>query len=77
MKLKDLLKNQQNAQKIDIININIRFLLTRLITDSNQPKSISKTQKKIAKTYIIYIKPDLDSITQIIPQALIREILKN
>ena len=59
------------------MNINIRLLLIRLVIDSNQFRSISKTESRIVKTYIIYLKINSDSITQIISRAFIKEILKD
>jgi len=55
------------------MSMNIRLLLIRLVTDNNQPGSTPKTQRRIAKTHAIYIKPDSDSITQTIPRALIKK----
>ncbi len=59
------------------MNINIRLLLIRLVIDSNQFRSISKTESRIARTYTIYIEINSDSITQIISRAFIKEILKD
>ncbi len=57
--------------------MSIRLLLTRLVTGSNQSGFISETEPRIARTYIIYMEINSDSIAQTMPRALIREILKN
>ena len=59
------------------MSINIRLLSTRLATGSNQPGSTSEIESRIARTYIIYMEINSDFITQTIPRALIREILKD
>ncbi len=68
------------------MSISIRLLLTRLATGSNQPGSTSETQPRTARTHTIRMKTDSDSedkllviyrITQTMPRALTREILKD
>ena len=56
--------------------MNIRLLLIKLVTGSNQPRSTPETQRRIVRIYTIHIKPDSDFITQTIPRALIKEILR-
>ncbi len=59
------------------MNINIRFLLTRLAIGNNQPGFIPEIERRIVKIYIIYIEINSDSIIQTISRALIKKILKN
>ena len=68
------------------MSINIRLLLTRLATGSNQPGSTSETQPRTARTHTIRMETDSDfedgllviyRIAQTMSRALIREILKD